>query len=76
MNDVSIQLLLFSERLTKPVRDMYIRYTFQVKYDGRNNLEVIFEEMFVDLRIQMFEDSTQLPEILAYRDVEEIQKVK
>ena len=58
------------------MRDMYIRYTFPVKHAGRVNTEVTFEEMFVDLRIQMFDYSKQPQESLAQRDIEEIQKAK
>ena len=58
------------------MREMYKRYKFPVKYAGRGNTEVTFEEMFVDLRIQMFEYSKQHQECLAHRDIEKIQKAK
>ena len=58
------------------MRKTYIRYTFPVKYARRADIEVTFEEMFVDLRLQMFEDSKQLPEEMTYRDVEKMLKAK
>ena len=77
INNVSICfLVLVSENLTKAMRERYIRYTFPVKYARNAAIEVTFEEMFVDLRLQMFEDSKQLPEEMTYRDVEKMLKAK
>ena len=57
------------------MRDTYIRYTFPVKY-SRKDVEVTFEEMFTDVRLQMFENSKQLPEEMTYRDVDKLLKAK
>ena len=54
----------------------YNRYTFPVKYARRADVEVSFEDMFVDIRLQMFEDSKQLPEEMTYRDVDKLLKAK
>ena len=58
------------------MRQTYIRYTFPVKYARRADVEVSFEDMFVDIRLQMFEDSKQLPEEMTYRDVDKLLKAK
>jgi predicted NACHT family NTPase len=54
----------------------YNRYTFPVKYAPGADVEVFFEDMFVDVRLQMFEDSKQLPEEMTYRDVDKLLKAK
>ena len=58
------------------MRETYVRYTFPVKYARRADIEVTFEQMFVDLRLQMFEDSKQLPEEMTYRNVDKMLKAK
>ena len=66
---------MFSDKLKKELGKMYSRLTVPVQdtvsADCCNEVPLI--KMFVELRLQK-SSTTQLPETLSYRDVEEMQQ--